>query len=109
MRHDEAGDISKSYFCQLCLCVSNFKKQNIDKAINRIIAKTERTIKWMNSSGLKVNQSKTEICIFHRTQTKILNININNTIITTTETMNILGISFDCNLKWNQQYGFYLF
>ena len=29
---------------------------------------------------------------------------INNTIIKSNTTINILGITFDCNLKWNQQY-----
>ena len=80
------------------------ESNNLELAIRNITTKTERIIKWMTSSGLKVNESKTEVCIFHRTQSRLTNITIDNTILTTTSTMNILGITFDCNLKWNQHY-----
>ena len=43
-------------------------------------------MKWMASSGLKVNNSKTEICIFHRTESRIAIMTINNTIIRSTHT-----------------------
>ena len=80
------------------------ENKNVEIAISNLIAKNERIMKWMASSGLKINNSKTEICIFHRTETNIVNITIDNTIITSTDTINILGITFDCHLKWNQQY-----
>ena len=58
----------------------------------------------MTSSGLKINESKTEICIFHRQQLITKNITINNTVIKTKNTINILGILFDSQLRWNDQY-----
>ena len=80
------------------------ENQNLENAIRNIIVKTETVMKWMSSSGLKINETKTEICIFHRTNSITTNIIIDNTRLTSSNTMNILGITFDCNLKWNQQY-----
>ena len=76
----------------------------LEEFLNKLTAKTERIINWMSSSGLKVNDTKTEICIFHRTQSTIKIMTINNTRITTSNTINILGITFDCNLKWNHMH-----
>ena len=76
----------------------------IKEAISKIIEKTERVMRWMSSSGLKINESKTEICIFHRSQTITMDVIIDNTSLTSKDTINILGIVFDCNLKWNQHY-----
>ena len=77
---------------------------NLDLAIRNVKTKTEAVIKWMTSSGLKINETKTEICIFHRNKSITANISINQEIIPSTKTINILGILFDNNLKWNQQY-----
>ena len=58
----------------------------------------------MSSTGLKINETKTEICIFHRSRTITMDIVIENTVLSSTNTMSILGIMFDSNLKWNHQY-----
>ena len=58
----------------------------------------------MAASGLKINEAKTEICIFHRNNLIVVNVNLNNKIIKTMNTINILGILFDSQLKWNEQY-----
>ena len=58
----------------------------------------------MKDSGLKINEGKTEICIFHRNKLEIKTIESNNTSIQTSNTINILGIIFDSNLNWNKQY-----
>ena len=76
----------------------------LEEAVRMVTEKTEAVINWMQSSGLKINESKTEVCIFHRSNSNIINITINNSQISTTNTMNILGILFDSQLKWNQQY-----
>ena len=76
----------------------------LEEAVWMVTEKTEGVINWMQSSGLKINESKTEVCIFHRSNSNIINITINNSQISTTNTMNILGILFDSQLKWNQQY-----
>ena len=58
----------------------------------------------MRQSGLKINDSKTDICIFHRSKIETRTIEINGNQITTSNSINILGIIFDSNLNWNMQY-----
>ena len=60
-------------------------------------------IKWMKDSGLKVNENKTEICLFYRTVPPIISLEIGNQIVSTTPFMNVLGVVFDATMKWNQQ------
>ena len=80
------------------------ENENLELAIQNVSRKTEAVIKWMSSSGLRINETKTEICIFHRSHSSILNVTLNNTRIQSTNTINILGTLFDSNMKWNQQY-----
>ena len=63
----------------------------------------EAMIKWLRQSGLKVNESKTEMCLFHRSEVKIITLNINDTLIKTTPQINVLGVIFDSKLQWNEQ------
>ena len=63
----------------------------------------EMIIKWLKDSGLKVNDSKTEICLFHKSDVRSINITINEVIITSKRTMNVLGITFDSKLQWGPQ------
>ena len=42
------------------------ENQNLTEAIQAVKAETEAVTKWMSSSGLKINELKTEICIFHQ-------------------------------------------
>ena len=79
------------------------KSNNLTEAIEIVTMKTQTVIEWMTLSGLKIYESKTEICIFHRNLPKITNVSINNKLITTKNTINILGIVFDSQLKWNDQ------
>ena len=43
-----------------------------DSKKNRVLeilsTKLEKILKWLNDSGLKVNENKTEMCIFHRNE-----------------------------------------
>ena len=57
----------------------------------------------MRESGLKVNVSKTEMRLFHRSQLKIINVNINNIIVKSTPHINVLGVTFDSKLQWTEQ------
>ena len=58
----------------------------------------------MKQLGLKINEQKTEICIFHRNQEVTRTLFINDLQIKTTSSIRILGIIFDSNLNWNKQY-----
>ena len=51
-------------------------------------------------SGLKVNDGKTEICLFHRHEQCRISITINNEIIHSKPNMNVLGVKFDSKLNW---------
>jgi hypothetical protein len=55
--------------------------------------------KWMKQSGLKINEDKTEICLFSRLDVQPVRVNINNKFVNTSDTINVLGVLFDskCN------------
>ena len=70
--------------------------------IQRMEQKINIMIDWMLKSGLKVNESKTEICLFHKNDHPKIELLINNTIVKSKSTINVLGILFDSKLTWNQ-------
>ena len=59
-------------------------------------------MKWLKESGLKVNESKTEVCLFHRLDCQKITLHINNSPIESKEAMNVLGVTFDSKLKWSK-------
>ena len=83
---------------------TNAQNKIITNAIDEIKNKINRVSSWLTGSGLKINDQKTEICIFHRKEKLSLTIIINNNEIRTTNHMTILGIIFDSNLAWDLQY-----
>ena len=58
---------------------------------------------WLKNSGLKVNNSKTELCLFHRKDQQPIQITINDQTITSKLNMNVLGVAFDSKLNWQIQ------
>ena len=71
--------------------------------INDMKQTLEMIIKWLKDSGLKVNDSKTELCLFHRADTRRVVIDINGSLVTSNPTINVLGVIFDSKLQWGQQ------
>ena len=63
----------------------------------------ETMTKWLKDSGLKVNESKTEICLFHRLDAMPIHLTLNNIEIISKPSMNVLGIIFDSKLQWSPQ------
>ena len=59
--------------------------------------------RWLSSSGLKVNSSKTEICLFSRTDHIPVEIHLNGETIISKSTINVLGVIFDSKLKCGAQ------
>ena len=59
--------------------------------------------KWTKKTGLKVNESKTEACLFHRSLDITVTLNINGSNIRSKKNINVLGILFDSKLQWNDQ------
>ena len=86
--------------------LSNFADDNFAIALNKIkeqyIKSIEHKIKlfsnWLTNSGLKVNENKTEICIFFRNDTTQVDIMVNNITVKSKDHMYVLGVIFDSRL-----------
>ena len=78
---------------------------NKDKAllVRMMENKLKRIIGWLVKSGMKVNESKTELCLFHRGDSGPITVNINGNEVTSKKTINILGVIFDSKLQWSDQ------
>jgi hypothetical protein len=59
--------------------------------------------KWLKDSRLKVNESKTELCLFHRKDTQSVQITLSNIFIRSKPSINVLGVTFDTKLQWMEQ------
>ena len=57
--------------------------------------------KWLKDSGLIVNESKTEVCLFHNDDQPLVQLNILGVRVTSTKSINVLGVEFDSKLNWN--------
>ena len=82
--------------------VLNWNK-NKDDLLSEMKLKLEKITKWLTDSGLKVNESKTELCLFHRKDHPQINLPFNNQILTSKPQMNVLGVTFDSKLNWPSQ------
>ena len=74
--------------------------KNKEDAITLMKNKLNLITAWLSNSGLKVNEQKTEICLFHRKDTPPIEINLNNNVIISKDSMNVLGVVFDSKLNW---------
>ena len=91
--------------------MTNFADDNFiiefNLKINTVIINMEKTLemitKWLKDSGLQVNESKTELCMFHCNDTQIITIKLNNREIKSKKAMNVLGVTFDSKLNWSLQ------
>jgi hypothetical protein len=77
------------------------KEKNL--ALRELGEKLVRIVKWLKDSGLKVNEKKTELCVFHRNKNTDGNLKIDNTTILAKSEMNVLGLTFDSRLNWGPQ------
>ena len=77
--------------------------KNKKTVLEELKKKVEIIIKWLKDSGLKVNESKTELCIFHRTENTEGRLVIDDAMIESKNEMNVLGITFDSKLQWTSQ------
>jgi hypothetical protein len=72
-------------------------------ALRELGEKLMRIVKWLKDSGLKVNEKKTELCVFHQNRNTDGNIKIDNATIQSKAEMNVLGLTFDSRLNWGPQ------
>ena len=64
-------------------------------------AELETITGWLKDSGLRVNGSKTEVCLFHRMDCQSVIVNVNDSPIKSKNSMNVLGVTFDSKLNWS--------
>jgi hypothetical protein len=78
-----------------------------NKYMTALISNMEKDLeimtKWLKDSGLKVNESKTELCLFHQKDCPKITIRLNLRTVSSNASMNVLGITFDSKLQWSQQ------
>ena len=77
----------------------NVCKQTVN---NQMKSKLEKIVIWLQDSGLKVNESKMELCLFYRKDTQPIEIILNNVLVKSISHMNVLVVCFDSKLTWSQ-------
>ncbi len=65
--------------------------------------KLEKITRWLKSSVLKVNGTKTELCLFYRKHTHPISISLNATVIVSKKVTNVLTVKFNPKLQLNEQ------
>ena len=55
---------------------------------------------WLKDSGMKVNESKTDLCLFHRGDSTPITLNLYGKMIKSNKSINVLGVIFDSKLQW---------
>ena len=89
--------------------LTNFADDNFylewNTNLARLVVDMEKNLemitRWLRNSGLVVNQSKTEICVFHKNDPPKINITLENIKIESKKEMNVLGVTFDSKLNWS--------
>ena len=56
----------------------------------------------MKQSGLKINENKTEICLFSRHDEQPIRVRINNELVISSDSINVLGVLFDSRMQWTK-------
>ena len=56
-----------------------------------------------HSAKLKINETKTELCLFYRNDHAPVTITVNNINLTSKSSINVLGVQFDSKLSWSDQ------
>ena len=87
---------SKKILLEKLTCYADDKfalEWNRDKKLLAIAMQTklQRVITWLKQSGLKVNEAKTELCLFHKRDTTPIEILLNGSIVKSKQNMNVLG------------------
>ena len=74
------------------------KKEDL---VNAMEATLESIRCWIKQSGLKINENKTEICLFSRHANDRVTVKIGPDEIVTKDNINVLGVNFDAKLEWS--------
>ena len=60
-------------------------------------------MKWLTDSGLMVNESMTEVCVFHKNDPPVVKIRVCDSVVKSKKSVNVLRVMFDCKLNWKYQ------
>ena len=74
-----------------------------EEAITGLEDKLKQATKWLTESGMKVNITKTELTMFHKSLNTAGRVRIGMEWIVAKQEMNVLGIVFDSRLEWARQ------
>ena len=77
------------------------KNKHIPELLVEMQRSLEIIIKWLSQSGLRVNEEKTEICLFYRKDCPPVKIPINGNEINSKKNIKVLGVYFDSKLDWH--------
>ena len=67
---------------------------------NLMEKKLENTVSWLKKSGMKVNEAKTDLCLFHSRDAAPIIVKFNGVSIVSGKNINVLGVIFDQKLHW---------
>jgi hypothetical protein len=68
--------------------------KNMEKSLKAVI-------KWFRKFGLKVNNEKTDMCLFYKHDTTPVFIKVGDLSIRSKKEINVLGVTFDSKLQWS--------
>ena len=75
-----------------------------NKSKQTLIIEMEDSLKvlaeWLKGSGMKINEAKTELCLFYKKDQLPVEITLSGVSIRSTDSINILGVTFDSKLQW---------
>ena len=57
--------------------------------------------KWLKQSGLKLNEEKTEMCLFSKSDVATITVPLGQSVIKSSASINVLGVTFDSKLLWS--------
>ena len=58
-------------------------------------------VNWLSKSGMKVNEQKTDLCLFYKRDVASISIILSGQVISSNKTINVLGVIFDSKLQWS--------
>ena len=76
---------------------SNVNKNQLIKDMEKSL---ESLTKWLKKSGLKVNDAKTDLCLFYKNDTTPVVLTLGDSSIRSKNEINVLGVVFDSKLQW---------
>ena len=76
---------------------------SLTKLITDMEKSLEAITKWLRQSGLVVNRTKTEICVFNRRDIAPVSVKLGPDNIMSKNQISVLGVIFDSKLQWSQQ------